>query len=209
TEGRDPRATRRGRRITREIDVMLVVDSDAHEVSAPAERNVPKCLVRRTLRVARRVHVRMTAGDLEQRRVSRVRDIRRGERPIEVRMVDERDAPLVAHRPDAVGQRGGRAGEIPTRDAALDAQPVDVHLPPSARHRDLLARDQHETWVLKRRVTRGTRELVVIGQGQELVAMSAIPGDGLLWTAPTVAQRRVRVNVALLKMRDLESSTET
>ncbi len=135
------------------------------KVRAPPERNIPERLVRGMIRIAGRVYVRMSAGNLEQRSVSSIRDIGRRECPVEVRVVHQRNTALMAHRTNAVGQRSGCAAKVPAGNTALGTERVDMHLASPAGHGDLFAGDQNEARILEGRVARRSRQLIVIGQG--------------------------------------------
>ena len=52
------------------------------------------------------------------------------------------------------------------------------------------------------------RQLVVIGERQELVAVTPVPRDGRLGTAPPVAERGVSVHITFLEMRHIEDLVE-
>src|SRR6478609_3266105 len=114
----------------------------------------------------------------------------------------------MAYGADAHRQGGGRAAEVATRNAALDAQAIDVHLASPARHRDLFARNQDEARLLQRGVASRTREQIVIGQRQELIAVTSVPSDGRLGATSTIAEPGVGVDVALLEMRNVERAGE-
>lgn len=138
-------------------------------------------------RVAGGVNVRMPARDLEQRSVPSIKHVTRRERPIEVRVIDDGDAALEEYALNRARQRSRLRCERAAGDPRARAEGVDVDLPTTAEHRDLLARKNDEFRIVERRIPSGIREEIMIGDCKKLIAVSRVPQDSSFRCAVAVA----------------------
>ncbi len=173
------------------------------EVEAHRQRRVPDRLLARVRGVAHRVHRRMPAPDLEELGAAPVLKGLGAESPLEVRVVDERDAALLEDPCDAPLERLRDARHRRATDTRALAEGVHVHRHLVRPKGDLLGRDDHEARSLELAVRVRIGEAVVIREGEEVVSVVAIPRvDGLGRREVAVALRRVRVEIAALEHRD-------
>src|SRR4051794_9364220 len=97
---------------TRVVQMVRVVDRDAHDIETRGEAHIPQRFMRRVRRVAEGANERVAALNFEQ-----ASSVRRGQivsvnAPREVRMVDERDAAGADDLAHAMRQRFGGSGEF-------------------------------------------------------------------------------------------------
>ena len=120
----------------------------------------------------------MSAGNFEQCGAARCDDVFGSERPIEVRVVHDRDAALCQTRAIAVAQSFGGAGKGSAGNNFFRAQRVDATGRPSAVIVLFAGYQDHPRF--RQRIVRSIRELVMVGEREELVAMTVVPVDDLL-----------------------------
>lgn len=190
------------------VEVVRIVDGDAADGFPLIEQCFPDGFLRWMFVVPLRIHVGMTAVDFEELGSGCAADVFGREGPIEVRVIHEGDSALCVDVFDRVNEGSANRGVFAAADGSLGAQTIYVHACALDEHRQFFARDDDEVGFFQRFEGLRTCARVVIGQGDEVKTVVAVPNIDVARMAISIAPIAVSVNVSTLERRDIERRVE-